>query len=291
MQAEVLCPEINRTSDNGIAKMIISGQELEKEEKITTSAIKKHRNESVPDEILAKKLEDIRDEERSALALEIHDVLGQAFTALKIDMVWICKKMSDNIDLSIKRKMESMIRYIDENIQVVRDISITSMPFSFEEFDQFIPAVKAFVNAFENRTGICCQHDLDLTGLQLPVNKCNILFKIIQEAMTNIARHSGATNVSILLGLENETLIMKIQDNGRGIPFQKVDSIKSFGLYAMRMRSNLLGGRMEIFHPSEQGTCINLVVPVDRGFFTACPPVWKSCSENRSVQYSKTDMA
>jgi two-component system sensor histidine kinase UhpB len=291
MQAEVLCPEINRTSDNGISKMIISDQELDKEEKITANSIKIHRNESVPDEILAKKLEAIRDEERSALALEIHDVLGQAFTALKMDMAWVRRKLPDNIDQSVKRKLESMIQYIDENIQVVRDISITSMPFSFEEFDQFIPAIKAFVNAFENRTGICCRHDLDLTDLQLPINKCNILFKILQEAMTNIARHSGATNVSILLGLENETLILKIQDNGRGIPFQKVDSIKSFGLYAMRMRSNLLGGRMEIFHPSEQGTCINLVVPVDKGFFNECPPAWKNCSENRSVQYSKTDMA
>lgn len=212
-------------------------------------------------EALAEKLESVRDEERRALAVEIHDVIGQALTVLKLDLAWVSRKLPQNADPLLREKLSTMMAYIDESIQIVRDISRTLLPFEIEEPGRFNAALYTYVKAFENRTGISCRLDLKLPPNELSAEICNVLFRIFQEAMTNVARHSEATEVAIWLRMENDYVVLEIQDNGKGIPFQKINSITSIGISAMRMRAASLGGKMEILHVLEHDTCIRVQIP------------------------------
>lgn len=230
-------------------------------EEMNGSSMLKMQIKDMQSEALTEKLESVRDEERRALAMEIHDVLGQALTVLKLDLAWVSRKLPRSVDPLLREKLSSMMAYIDENIQIVRDISRTSMPFEIEESGQFKFALYTYVKAFENRTGVCCRLDLKLVPNELNVDICNVLFRIFQEAMTNVARHSEATEVAVWLRMENDYVVLEIQDNGKGIPFQKINSISSIGISAMRMRAASLGGEMEILHVLEHGTCIKVQIP------------------------------
>ncbi len=233
---------------------------LEENNKTLRARIKE-LNENVRLEALAGKLESIRDEERSALALEIHDVLGQALTVMKLDLAWISRNLPDQTEERIREKIISMLGYIDENIQIVRDIASTSRPAAVEELDQFGPAIVSYARAFENRTGIECRLDIDLNQAALSLKVCNVLFRIFQEAMTNVARHSEATEASIWLKVEDGHVVLELQDNGKGIPFKKINELGSLGIYAMKTRAASVGGKLDLLHVPQHGTCMRVQIP------------------------------
>ncbi len=220
--------------------------------------------ENLQTEMLAERLASARDEERNIMAMEIHDVIGQGLTIMKLDLAMIARKLPAESDPEIRARIDSVLKSIDENIQMVRNFTATLSPVVIEDFNLLAHTIRSYCRAFEGRTGIRCSIDLSLEGVLLSVDACNGLFRIFQEAMTNIARHSEATEVVLWLRLEDGDLEMGIQDNGKGIALRTIDSVGSLGIVAMQRRAASLGGELSISQVLKRGTFIRVRLPLER---------------------------
>src|SRR6185369_5601446 len=164
---------------------------------------------------LANHLQTTREEERAYLAREIHDQLGQALTALKMDLAWLIKRFPPE-QSALKEKAASMGNLVDETVVAVRRIATELRPGLLDHLG-LIPAIEWHVHEFTQRTDIICDLELEEIKPALENGLATQLFRIIQEALTNIARHAQATQLQITLTTEAETIVLCIEDNGLGI--------------------------------------------------------------------------
>lgn len=209
---------------------------------------------------LAKHLEEVREEERTGIAREIHDELGQQLTVLKMDISWLSKKMEKQ-DVKVEERFREMIQVIDDTVKTVRRISSELRPSVLDNLG-IIAAIEWQSGEFENRTGIKTNFNTDSTQLELPVKTANAVFRIFQESLTNIARHAGATKVDVLLNLQDNKLFLTIRDNGKGFDMEKIAEKKTLGILGMKERTLLINGEYNIKSKPGAGTTITLVIPV-----------------------------
>jgi signal transduction histidine kinase len=196
------------------------------------------------------------EEERSRISLQVHDELGQSMTALKMDLNWL-KHNLDNKELVLP-KIDKMISMSNDVIRKVQRISSELHPGVLDDLG-LIAAIEWYCSEFSERTEIPCAlflGDSEPEDLQLNL----ALFRIIQESLTNVIRHSNASKVSIQLSTKPETLLT-ISDNGVGIPPEKVNSAKSFGLIGMRQRISQCGGHIEFSGSEGNGSSVIVRVP------------------------------
>jgi PAS domain S-box-containing protein len=206
----------------------------------------------------AARLEAVREEERTRVAREIHDELGQALTALKLDLSWVHSK--SKASRTIRRKMKSMIQHVDRTIDCVRRISSELRPAILDDLG-FIPAIEWQVSEFRKRTGIRTRLISQANGLNLSSDDSVAVFRVVQEALTNIMRHAKATRVCVSLKREMGGLKITITDNGRGMtPNEKTD-LKSTGIVGMKGRIFRLGGEFNIFSEPGKGTRLDIIIP------------------------------
>ncbi|MHA1381053.1 MAG: response regulator [Candidatus Helarchaeota archaeon] len=209
-------------------------------------------------------LQNVREKEGKLIAREIHDELGQALTALKIDISYLSRKFLKDIkdkELFLK-KMKSMSDLIDETIKTVQKISAELRPRLLDDLG-LVPAIEWYTEDFEERTKIDCHADLDFDGLELDPDCSTAIFRIFQEAMTNIARHAKATKVNIRLKRVNGKLEIQISDNGKGIKEEDIYSPNSLGLIGMRERIRPFNGELKLFVPKERGTTLSVCLPIN----------------------------
>jgi PAS domain S-box-containing protein len=201
-------------------------------------------------------LERVRDEERTRIAREIHDELGQALTALKLDLAWMRKRIAKEWDREpaapLLEKAEEMAELIDSTVQTVRRVAAELRPGILDDFG-LTAALEWQSQEFMKRTGIRC--DLTLAEIDVGGQRAMALFRIIQEALTNVARHAGATEVGIRLQREGDELILEVRDNGQGFADQK-HRPRSFGIQGMRERAILMGGTLEVVSRPGEGTTV-----------------------------------
>ncbi len=213
---------------------------------------------------LAAHIEAVREEERTRIAREIHDELGQVLTCLKIDLAWMNKKLhtqdqAARTDLLLK-KIAAMKDTIDNTVQVVRKISTELRPGILDDFG--LPAAIEWQAAeFQNRTGIQCQLSTIPEDLDLDEGPSSAIFRIFQELLTNISRHANASRVSISLRKRRGMLILEVQDNGRGITEREHLKANSFGLMGVRERVALLDGKFSIKGVPGEGTTVTIRIP------------------------------
>lgn len=191
------------------------------------------------------------EEERSNISLQVHDELGQSMTALKMDLSWIRQNMNQP-DL-VQAKLDKMIQMTNEVIHRVQRISSELHPGVLDDLG-LNAAIDWYCSEFTERSGIACELFLDekepdTQKLQLA------MFRIIQEALTNVLRHSKADKVSIEL-ITSPEFLLTISDNGIGIPAEKIESGKSFGLIGMRQRIAQCGGNIEFKGEPGKGSTI-----------------------------------
>jgi signal transduction histidine kinase len=209
---------------------------------------------------LSAHLQVVREEERTRIARQIHDGLGQAMTALKIDLSWLSKRMANDQD-SIREKMQSMVALIDETIETVHNVSEDLRPGILDDFG-LSAAIEWQAEEFQKRTGIECRISLPADGFDLSKEKSTHLFRIVQETLTNVIRHANATKVEINLSEKDGTLQLEVVDNGRGITAAAITNPKSFGLIGIKERVNSLGGEVNIVGTPNEGTRLMVKMPV-----------------------------
>lgn len=204
---------------------------------------------------LTGKLQSIREEERKNIAREIHDELGQMLTCLKIDSIWVNKKI-DPSQVDTKSKVESMIEMIDQTIGTVRKISSDLRPSILDDLG-LIPAIEWHTEEFEKRTGISCNLDINSTVNEIDPEKAIHVFRILQETLTNISRHSKARNVDLILECDESSLKMIVRDDGIGFT-SSGNKRKSLGILGMKERANLIGANLIIESNPDNGTQVHL---------------------------------
>lgn len=208
---------------------------------------------------LAAHLQDVREEERTRIGREIHDVLGGTLTVLKMDLDWLSKKISGN---PMHERIKSLYELTGEAIETARRVSINLRPNVLDNLGLY-GAIEWLIREFEQRTNIKCSLKSALSNLSC-INKHHetSIFRIIQEVFINITRHSEATRVDIEL-LENESdIVITIKDNGIGITESQMFNPESFGIIGMNERAQQLGGKLKIQGSSMQGSVVTLKIPL-----------------------------
>jgi signal transduction histidine kinase/serine/threonine protein kinase len=210
---------------------------------------------------LSEHLQEVREHERASIAREIHDDLGQALTVLKMDASWMDKHLQDDTE-SLRMKIKEMTVFIDETIKTVQRLSSELRPQILDILGLFA-AVEWQMEEFQKREGI--SYRLTCEGEEMKNEKCDVvLFRVLQEALTNITRHARATEVDVLLKMAGGFAKLEISDNGRGIAQNKIHSKSSLGLMGIRERVSFLNGTFKIIGRKNRGTTLTVSIPVSR---------------------------
>jgi signal transduction histidine kinase len=213
---------------------------------------------------LALRLEQAREEERARVARELHDELGQVLTSLKLEFMWLVDQLRNNEPkpgIQLVNKLQSSIGLIEVSIQSVRQISSDLRPAVLDHLG-LREAIEWAATKFEARTGIRCRLTWALKTELADRTRQLAIFRILQEALTNVVRHAHAGAVRISVRDRGRMLTLTIRDNGRGITKAERSSIESIGLLGMTERARLLGGRMTIAGVPGRGTTVTVTVPM-----------------------------
>lgn len=208
---------------------------------------------------LSASLQAVREEERTRIARELHDELGQHLTGLKMDLSWMKPRLRED-QAPLSTKIDGMKSLIDSTVSSMRRIASELRPLVLDDLG-LSAAVEWLVQDFIKRTGIEVRMDLDAISADLDNALATGVFRIIQESLTNVARHSGASVVDIALRRAEGNLILEVRDDGRGMSADKQDK-RTHGLVGMRERAYMFGGQMNIESAPGKGTSIQVTIPV-----------------------------
>ncbi|MEI2737939.1 MAG: PAS domain S-box protein [Chitinophagaceae bacterium] len=211
---------------------------------------------------LTSYLQNIREEERTNIAREIHDELGQQLTVLKMDVSWLRKKILVQ-DEPVKLKLKELTTMLDETVKTVRRISSELRPSLLDDLG-LIAAMEWQLSEFEKRSGLITSFIHSGEDLQLPDTIKTALFRIFQESLTNVARHSHAKRVTVSIAQKDDNILLSIADNGKGFDKQKVADKRTFGILGMKERIVMIGGRYEIRSHPGKGTEVIVQVPLNK---------------------------
>ena len=205
-------------------------------------------------------VEQVREEERKRIASEIHDELGQLLTALKMDVVWLAKRISPE-QAPMQEKALSMRQTVDMTIQSVKRISAELRPHVLDNLG-LSAAIEWQVKQIKDVTGIDCQFVSVPADVTADNNSAVALFRIFQEAITNAVRHSKASQIKVELKQLSGSIRLVVEDNGLGIRHSEISDPKSFGLISIKERARALGGDVEINGRPGKGTLITSEIPL-----------------------------
>lgn len=213
---------------------------------------------------LSSRLESIREEERIRIARQVHDELGQILTAVKIHLTLLGETAMPSVkkqSARAPRKLDTLIGIIDEAIDLVKNISNDLRPLALEEAG-LKEAIEWETSQFEHRTGIRCTVKCTEDDIVMKQENATAVFRIFQEALTNIARHAHAGKVEVRIRQTDQEFSMEIIDDGRGITDEEAKNPKALGILGMRERAALLGGSLSVARSNGLGTTVGLVVPI-----------------------------
>ncbi|NLO69892.1 MAG: PAS domain-containing protein [Porphyromonadaceae bacterium] len=208
---------------------------------------------------LSNHIEQARENERLHIARELHDDLGQALTAVKIDLEIIKQRASDSI---VKERLEDVKVLVGDTIRTVQRITSQLRPEIIDDLG-LEAAIEWYTKEFSQRYGIKIFLDIE-NGIHISNNDALPLFRIMQESLTNIARHAKATHIEIMLHQHDDFIQFEVIDNGVGIKEDKINSKKSFGIMSMKERTTFLGGSFKISRRDTNGSKIEISFPVKK---------------------------
>ena len=205
-------------------------------------------------------MHDVREAERMRIARELHDELAQWLTALKMDVAWLSGRLPRTEQLLID-KAERMKHLVDTMVGSVRRIASDLRPAMLDDLG-LTPAVEHLVHEFSQRTGIVVTLDLDAGTTDFKDPLVTAVYRMVQEALTNVARHSQATTVRVSVDAAGERLKVAVEDDGKGIDADALNKEKSYGLLGIRERARTLGGKAGIRRGAPRGTVVEIDIPL-----------------------------
>ena len=208
---------------------------------------------------LSAGLQSLLEEERARISREIHDELGQSLTALKFDLSSVGSRMGPDQTVLVE-KTKSMMKLVDSTINTVRKISRDLRPGLLDDLG-LAAAIAWQAKEFRIRTGIPCNVAIAPENMAVDSERSTAIFRILQEALTNIVRHAVATKVEANLEDRDGMLTLEVRDNGRGITQEQASGSKSLGLIGIRERVRRLGGEVLINGSPYEGTVIRVTIP------------------------------
>ena len=211
---------------------------------------------------LSANLQKIREDEKTRIARELHDDLGQQLTALKMDISSVEETLGASASTLVREQLQGMRRLIDVTVASVRRIAADLRPVMLDDLG-LIPAVEWLANDFTNRYGIEVERDIETGDARFSPTGATALFRIVQEALTNVARHADATLVTLSLRVANEGFVLRIADNGLGSSHGGEPAGKSFGLLGIRERAHMLGGAVDIQTAQGKGFALRVTIPAE----------------------------
>lgn len=229
----------------------VKEHELSRNELIRTSNLLRELN---------SKIESIKEEQNSKIAREIHDELGQSLTAINLELQWINKKYADNPD--IVNRMQMLNGIVTNTISTVRKISSDLRPRLLDQLG-LIPAIESLFKDFRKHSGINLTYKLPSENIKFESTASIMIYRIIQEALTNISRHSGSSNAEVSITIDGNIFSAKVKDFGRGFEKDKIISgAGSLGIIGMYERANIVKGKLELNSENGSGTEVILNVPL-----------------------------
>ncbi|HNZ65152.1 MAG TPA: PAS domain S-box protein [Smithella sp.] len=212
---------------------------------------------------LSAHLQSVREEESTRVARKIHDELGQSLTALQMDLSWLENRLPDS-SKNIREKTQSMSELVDATIESVHKITMELRPSLLDDLG--LPAaIEWQAGDFQKRSGIRCQANIHCNVDMIGKNLATSIFRIFQETLTNIARHSKATQCKVALIEKGGELCLEVTDNGVGITQWQIEDPQSFGMIGMRERAHLWGGTVHVRNIKPSGTMVRVIIPLDKG--------------------------
>jgi PAS domain S-box-containing protein len=212
---------------------------------------------------LSAQVLEAREEEKTRIARELHDELGQLLTALKMDLGWMQERLKGD-DADLTAKAARMGETLNQTVTSVRRIAADLRPLMLDDLG--LPDATAWlVEDFAQRSGVKCDFRMapgeELAGLER--NLANTVYRALQESLTNIARHAHARNAWVLLAADDDGISLEIEDDGRGITAEDLAKSRSLGLKGMRERVSYVGGTLEVGRAPRGGTRVTLRVPLN----------------------------
>ena len=207
--------------------------------------------------------QETRELEKGRIARELHDELGQSLTMLRMDVAW-CKANLRDGDAGVAAKLERMETMLKGTVAATRRIASDLRPLMLDDLG-LVPALEWLVQNMTQRTGIPCDFSIDDPALQLPPAHSTAVFRIVQEALTNIAKHADATHAAVVVRQHDGTVRVAIRDDGVGFASDDPRKPASFGLLGLRERATLLRGTATIRSTPGAGTTIEIDLPLPPG--------------------------
>ena len=213
---------------------------------------------------LTAHLQNIREEERIHIAREMHDELGQLLTAFKMDISWLQKKLAPHNGDAIFEKLGDMNKLIDDSVLFVRKIASELRPSVLDDFG-LVPALEWHSEEFQKRFHIEVDFKTETRELKTSSLIATGLFRMYQESLTNVARHSKATKVFTRLEVNDNIITLSVRDNGMGFDMHATDQKKTLGLLGMKERAVMIAGNLRIESAPGTGTMVVITVNNDKG--------------------------
>lgn len=210
---------------------------------------------------LAAQLDTVREEERGRISREIHDEIGQVLTGLKIETKLFSKEIQNSHPHLLPRTQE-MRQLIDRTMVVMREIATDLRPSILDNLG-LIAAIEWQAETFQERTGIACSINADFDDKGIPDNLATAVFRILQESLTNVLKHSEATEVRISITENAGRLLMSIHDNGNGVSEDSINKPHALGVVGMRERALAFSGEVDIRNAPDGGAIVSLTIPLN----------------------------
>ncbi|MBI4205660.1 MAG: PAS domain S-box protein [Betaproteobacteria bacterium] len=205
-------------------------------------------------------MHEVREAERVRIARELHDELAQWLTALKMDVSWMAARLPKDLTRLVDRTAR-MKEVVDTTVAAVRRIAADLRPVMIDDLG-LIPAIEHLLHEVSQRSGILVSLDAKVHDVEFRDPLATAVYRMVQEALTNVARHAQASLVEVILKCDGGDLMVQVCDNGRGIDEAALRKGKSYGVLGIRERAQTLGGAARIFRSAEGGTTVEITIPL-----------------------------
>ena len=211
---------------------------------------------------LSAAMHEVREAERLRVARELHDELAQWLTAIKMDVSWLASRLPPE-PTQLADRVERLKGVVDTTVASVRRIASDLRPVMLDDLG-LVAALENLLHETSQRTGIVMSLDADERALDYGEPLTSSLYRMAQEALTNVARHAGATEAQVAIAVDSDRLVLTVRDNGRGYDAEVAARQKSYGVLGIRERAYTLGGTARIERMEAGGTLVEIVIPVAR---------------------------